>query len=160
MGARCSEDSALGRPQAHAVYHVARYAREEGVPVIADGGIRHGGHLVKALALGASVAMCGSLLAATEETPGEYFFRGGARLKGHRGMVATEVVSGVPGGALRATVVDRGSVHALVPHLMEDLRNGVHKLGAHSIKQLHFDLRTGDLKFQVLTDAGASEHGG
>jgi IMP dehydrogenase/GMP reductase len=75
---------AVGRAQLSAIFACARMARSYGVPVIADGGIKNTGCIIKALSIGASVVMMGHMLAGVDESPGEYIFQNGVRLKNYR----------------------------------------------------------------------------
>lgn len=166
------EVCAVGRGQATAVYHTARLANTLGVPVIADGGIQNSGHIVKALALGASAVMCGSMFAGTAESPGAYMTIDGVRVKKYRGMGSLDamtkgsearyhsdtqnlkIAQGVSG-----TIKDRGSVRRNVPYLVQAARQGFQDLGAKSIAEAHMALYSGKQRMEVRTGAAQSEGG-
>jgi len=175
IGSICTtqEVCACGRAQASSVYNVAKYAKSRGIPIIADGGISSPGHIVKALCLGAGVAMCGSLLAGTEESPGEYFYAdSGARLKRYRGMgsidamkkgsddryfgneTTVKVAQGVSG-----TVQDKGSVNHYVPYLVQGMKHGFQDMGAISTAALQEQLYSGRLRFELRSPAAQREVG-
>jgi IMP dehydrogenase len=175
IGSICTtqEVCACGRAQASAVYNVAQIAKAHGIPILADGGISSPGHILKALALGAGVAMCGSLLAGTEESPGEYFYAdNGVRLKRYRGMGSIEamkkgsddryfgtsssvkVAQGVSG-----TVQDKGSLHQYVPYLVQGLKHGMQDLGAKTVDIMREQLTSGELRFELRSPAAQREGG-
>jgi len=175
IGSICTtqEVCACGRAQASAVYHIAKYARQFGVPVIADGGVSSPGQIAKALCLGSGSVMCGSLLAGTEQSPGEYFYaEGGMRVKRYRGMgsidamkkgsddgnfgapPAVKVAKGVTGA-----VQDKGSVHKFMPYLVMGLKHAMQDMGAWSVDELHRQLYAGQLRFELRSSAAQREGG-
>jgi IMP dehydrogenase len=167
------EVCAVGRPQGSAVYHVSRYCREaNNIPVIADGGIQNSGHITKALNFGASVCMMGSVLAGTTETPGDYFFNEGVRMKAYRGMGSLEamqkrsasryfgekqnvkVAQGVSGA-----VVDKGSVRDLLEHISAGVKKGCQEAGHLDIAAVHKGMVDKTTRFELRTSASIYEAG-
>jgi len=139
----------VGMPQFTAIQNVAGYCRERGVKVIADGGIRYSGDVVKALAAGADLVMLGSLLAGTRESPGQSVYYQGRRFKTYRGMGSLGAMRKGSGdrygqnssGKLVAEGVEgrvpyKGPLSDVIFQLMGGLRSGMGYVGAASLEQL------------------------
>jgi IMP dehydrogenase len=143
-----------GVPQLTAVMDCAAVARPQGIPIIADGGVRTSGDIVKALAAGASTVMIGSLLAGTDESPGFLITRKGHRYKASRGMASLqagidrkvretesefseEEIEDYVSEGVEAVVPYRGSTRELLKQLVGGLQSGMSYTNAHSIDELH-----------------------
>src|SRR5574344_2925228 len=157
----------IGVPQLTAVMEAAYALKGTGVPVIADGGIRYSGDIVKALAAGASTIMAGSLLAGTEESPGETIIMNGRRFKSYRGMGSLEAMEHgskdryfqdleaetkklVPEGIV-GKISYKGDLADILYQLIGGLRAGMGYTGSHNIAQLQ------EAKFVRITNAGFLE---
>jgi IMP dehydrogenase len=144
-------------------------ADRQGVPIIADGGIRSAGDVAKALAAGASTVMIGSLLAGTEESPGMTVVRGGVRYKVYRGSASAavaidrlrrerpeeqldELAAGVVPEGVESVVPHKGTVSQVVHQLVGGLRSGMSYLNARSLDELRENAR-----FIRMTEAGWRE---
>ena len=157
----------VGVPQLSAVYDVAKALEGTGVPLIADGGLRYSGDVVKALAAGGYSVMIGSLVAGTEEAPGDTIIFNGRKFKSYRGMGSLEAMENgskdryfqagtsdvkklVPEG-IAARVPYKGTLYEVIYQLVGGLRAGMGYCGAASIEKLH------DAKFTRITNAGVQE---
>lgn len=158
----------VGVPQLSAIYAVAKALEGKNVPVIADGGIRYSGDIVKALAAGADTIMAGSLLAGVEESPGETIIFAGRKFKSYRGMGSLEAMEKgskdryfqdmeddikklVPEG-ISARVPFKGSLYEVIYQMIGGLRAGMGYCGSHNIAKLH------QAKFTRITSAGVVEN--
>ncbi len=157
----------VGVPQLSAVYDVYKALQGTGVPLIADGGLRYSGDIVKALAAGGSCVMIGSLVAGTEESPGDTIIYNGRKFKSYRGMGSLEAMEHgskdryfqadtkdvkklVPEG-IAGRVPYKGTVQEVIYQMVGGLRSGMGYCGAPTIEKLH------DAKFTRITNAGVNE---
>jgi IMP dehydrogenase len=157
--------SGAGVPQITAIAECARATREAGVPLIADGGIKYSGDITKAIAAGADSVMIGSLLAGTDESPGETILYQGRTFKTYRGMGSLGAMAQgssdrysqerngklVPEG-IEGRVASKGPLSELVYQLVGGLRSGMGYCGSHDIAALHRDSR-----FLRVSPAGLRE---
>jgi len=157
----------IGVPQLSAVYEVAKALEGTGVPLIADGGIRYSGDIVKALAAGAYSVMLGGMFAGVEESPGETIIFNGRKFKTYRGMGSLEAMEKgskdryfqgnvtdakklVPEG-IAARVPYKGLLYEVIYQMLGGLRSGMGYCGAADIEQLHH------AQFVRITNAGVAE---
>lgn len=157
----------VGVPQLTAIFDVANAIKDSGVPVIADGGIRYSGDIVKALAAGACSIMAGSLFAGVEESPGETIIYNGRKYKSYRGMGSLEAMQHgskdryfqdmeddikklVPEG-IAARVPFKGSLSEVIYQMIGGLRAGMGYCGAGDIPTLQ------NARFVRVTNAGVQE---
>jgi len=157
----------VGVPQLSAVYDVYSALKGTGIPLIADGGLRYSGDIVKALAAGGSSVMIGSLVAGTEESPGDTIIYNGRKFKSYRGMGSLEAMEHgskdryfqadtkdvkklVPEG-IAGRVPYKGTVQEVIYQMVGGLRSGMGYCGAATIEKLH------EAKFTRITNAGVNE---
>ena len=157
----------VGVPQLSAIYDVYSALKGTGVPLIADGGLRYSGDIVKALAAGGSCVMMGSLVAGTEESPGDTIIYNGRKFKSYRGMGSLEAMEHgskdryfqadtkdvkklVPEG-IAGRVPYKGTVQEVIYQMVGGLRSGMGYCGAATIEKLH------EAKFTRITNAGDNE---
>lgn len=158
----------IGVPQLTAIANCVKEAAKHGVPIVADGGIRYSGDIVKALAAGANAVMMGGALAGTDEAPGEVIVEDGIKLKAYRGMGSMEAMQhGSKDRYLQESVTEakklvpegivgkikyKGSVDQVVYQLLGGLRAGMGYCGSATLEELH-----DKAEFVQITNAGIRE---
>ena len=165
VGSICTTQSVLacGRAQASAVYNVAKSSN---VPIIADGGIRGSGDIIKALSLGANIVMCGSLLAGCDESAGSFIYRNGVKIKKYRGMGSLDAMNKknssskdryldnndifIPQG-VTGFIDSKGSLNEFIPFLMKSVKLGLQDIGCIDIETLHKDNKEGKILYEIRT---------
>lgn len=157
----------VGVPQLTAIFDCASAVQGTDVPIIADGGLRYSGDVVKALAAGGNCVMCGSMFAGTEEAPGDTIIYNGRKFKSYRGMGSIDAMRAgsadryfqggeeeisklVPEGIV-GRVPYKGSVSETIYQLMGGLRSGMGYCGAHNLEELQ------KARFVRITAAGVTE---
>ncbi len=157
----------VGVPQLTAIFDCAAAVHGTDVPIIADGGLRYSGDVVKALAAGGNCVMCGSMFAGTEEAPGDTIIYNGRKFKSYRGMGSIDAMKAgsadryfqggeeeisklVPEGIV-GRVPYKGSVSETIYQLMGGLRSGMGYCGAHNLEELQ------QARFVRITAAGITE---
>jgi IMP dehydrogenase len=157
----------VGLPQLSAIISVSKALKDKGIPIIADGGIRYSGDIVKAIVAGASSVMLGSIFAGVEEAPGETVIFEGRKFKTYRGMGSVEAMQAgskdryfqanednakklVPEGIV-GRVAFKGNLDEVIHQMIGGLRAGMGYCGAHDISTLT------EAKFIRITSAGMTE---
>lgn len=157
----------VGLPQLSAIISVSKALKDKGIPIIADGGVRYSGDIVKAMVAGANTVMLGSIFAGVEEAPGETIIFEGRKFKTYRGMGSVEAMQAgskdryfqanqdnakklVPEGIV-GRVAFKGNLDEVIHQMIGGLRAGMGYCGAHNIKALS------EAKFIRITSAGMAE---
>ena len=159
----------VGRGQASAIVDTQKC----GVPVVADGGLKNSGDIVKALALGAAAVMLGSMLAGTDESPSDYLYAEGVRLKKYRGMGslgalksrtpegnrynATSRTSSIIAQGVEGAVVCKGPTTTYIPHLVSSVKHGFQDLGVKTLEALYDKVQSGNQFFELRSPASFKE---
>lgn len=166
----------VGRGQCSAIYYVSRLARQHGIPVIADGGISSTASITKALVLGADCVMMGGMFAGTDESPGDFIYKDGVRLKKYRGMGSKTARNSTNDGlavksryhstkkdifvpqGVTGSVLSNGSISEYVPYISQAVKHGLQNIGCKKVKDLVDMVEGGEIRME-LRSMGSQREG-